>query len=76
MMFSLVLVIQADGEPEYEARVKEIYQHVVKQLTRALKVTQKKNGWLFNQCRTIIDVREKGKDEGTQVRQSYLVAGD
>lgn len=66
-MFSLVFVLEPDGENEFDERINEIYKEVVRKLTKALRWTQKRHGWLWTQCRTVIGVREKGKERGLYI---------
>lgn len=48
----------------HQQRVKEIYAHCVKKLARALHIQQKKDGYVWNEVKKIIGVREKAREAG------------
>lgn len=63
-MFNVVFVLNPPAL-EYQIRVKEMYDNVVRKFAKALKYQQAKNNYVWRESREIIAAKNKGKENST-----------
>jgi hypothetical protein len=65
MSFSVVFVVRADRSDSQSAEVSELYNHVLKKLSKALHYCQKHNSYIGTQSRKLMTLKAKAKQDGT-----------
>lgn len=70
-MFNVVFVLNPP-ELEYSMRIKEMYEHVVKKLGRALKWEQGRADYVWQEAQTILSIKEEAKENRKLVQQDAI----
>ncbi|KZF18826.1 UPF0171-domain-containing protein [Xylona heveae TC161] len=65
-MFHIVFVMNPPVL-EYQLRVREMYDHIVKKLARVLKYEQARSNYVWRESQNILSMKEKAKEAGTPI---------
>ncbi|KAI9849505.1 MAG: Nitrogen permease regulator 3 [Sclerophora amabilis] len=68
-MFNMVFVMNPP-QLEYQTRIDEMYEHVVKKFAKALKYEQARTNWVWQQSEMILNLKDKAKEDGEPVTWS------
>ncbi|KAI9674795.1 MAG: Nitrogen permease regulator 3 [Caeruleum heppii] len=61
-MFHMVFVLNPP-ELEHNLRVREMYDHVAKKLSRALRFEQSRSNWVWKEAKMILGLKDKAKEK-------------
>ncbi|KAI9838465.1 MAG: Nitrogen permease regulator 3 [Thelocarpon superellum] len=62
-MYNVILVLNPP-ELEHSLRVNEMYEHVAKKLSKALKYEQARSSWVSRESDLILSLKERAKEDG------------
>ena len=69
-MFNVVFVLNPPVL-EYSLRVREMYDHIVKKFSKALKWEQSKSNYVWKEAKTILKIKEKAREKRTPAHVLY-----
>ncbi|KAI9761370.1 MAG: bHLH/Zip transcription factor [Chaenotheca gracillima] len=69
-MFNMVFVMNPP-QLEYQTRIDEMYEHVVKKFSKALNYEQARTNWVWKQSEMILNLREKAKEEDMTITRLW-----
>lgn len=64
IMYHVVFVMTSELPLKHHARITEMYENVAKKFAKALKFEQARTGYVWEESKKILDLKQRGKENG------------